>query len=44
MMRIAAIGLGLALVSAAPIADVCTRILYESGAGAFIVGRTMDLE
>ncbi len=41
-LRTTAIGLGLALVSAAPIADACTRILYESGTGDFIVGRTMD--
>ena len=42
MRRTAAIGLGLALISAAPIADACTRILYESGTDDFIVGRTMD--
>jgi penicillin V acylase-like amidase (Ntn superfamily) len=42
MRRTLAIGLGLALVSAVPIADACTRILYQSGTGDFIVGRTMD--
>ncbi len=32
----------LATLAAAPVADACTRILYESGKGDFIVGRTMD--
>ncbi len=27
---------------AAPVADACTRILYQTGTGNYIVGRTMD--
>ena len=31
-----------AVATTNPQADACTRVLYETGAGTFIVGRTMD--
>jgi choloylglycine hydrolase len=31
-----------AIAMTAPQADACTRVLYETGASSFIVGRTMD--
>lgn len=31
-----------AMATTSPQADACTRVLYETGAGTFIVGRTMD--
>jgi penicillin V acylase-like amidase (Ntn superfamily) len=29
-------------LAAAPVAEACTRVLYETGAGTYIVGRNMD--
>jgi hypothetical protein len=38
---LAALCLSAAMV-AAPGADACTRVLYETGTGTYIVGRSMD--
>jgi penicillin V acylase-like amidase (Ntn superfamily) len=39
--RLAALCFSVAM-AAAPGADACTRVLYETGAGTYIVGRNMD--